>query len=178
MNNFDVLKLFQNGTDLGDSVNVGLRLNQMDVTIENLRRRFSGNRGIMQRLNRLENRTRNGGNVALSDRMRGLVRRLTTLEERVLEVVAKLSEDNCESMPCQNGGTCMDIYDSFICKCPENWMGVTCSLDVNECANYAGTDLGCQNGATCSNTQGGYKYDSRIILHCFGIIQLMLYYYY
>jgi cubilin len=30
-------------------------------------------------------------------------------------------------------------------------------LDVNECAKYVGTDLGCQNGATCINTVGSYE---------------------
>lgn len=35
--------------------------------------------------------------------------------------------------------------------------GPTCGADVNECARFAGTDLGCQNGATCANTPGGYN---------------------
>lgn len=32
-----------------------------------------------------------------------------------------------------------------------------CDEDVNECASFAGTDLGCQNGASCTNTQGSYR---------------------
>ena len=35
---------------------------------------------------------------------------------------------------------------------------MTCEQDVNECGIYAGTDLGCQNGATCVNTQEGFTY--------------------
>lgn len=35
--------------------------------------------------------------------------------------------------------------------------GPTCSQDVNECALYAGTDLGCQNGGQCVNQFGGYS---------------------
>lgn len=33
-----------------------------------------------------------------------------------------------------------------------------CDADVNECAIFAGTDLGCQNGATCVNKPGGYEW--------------------
>ena len=36
--------------------------------------------------------------------------------------------------------------------------GPLCDDDVNECAVYAGTDLGCQNGATCTNTVGSFTY--------------------
>ncbi|KAJ8307337.1 hypothetical protein KUTeg_015421 [Tegillarca granosa] len=36
-------------------------------------------------------------------------------------------------------------------------LGPTCADDVNECSVYAGTDLGCQNGATCTNTYGGFS---------------------
>lgn len=153
INDVNVMKMFQNGTDVTDAVNINLRLNQMDTTIANMRRRFGGNRGIMQRLNRLENRTRGGGS-----NNQNIIWRITTLELRIDEIVVKLIQDNCESDPCQNGGTCMDLYDNFICKCPENWTGTTCTQDVNECAIFAGTDLGCQNGASCSNTPGSYKY--------------------
>lgn len=34
--------------------------------------------------------------------------------------------------------------------------------DVNECARYLGTDLGCQNGATCFNLPGSYRYVTSI----------------
>lgn len=35
--------------------------------------------------------------------------------------------------------------------------GLLCNVDVNECAHFAGTDLGCQNGATCINKLGTYE---------------------
>ena len=39
------------------------------------------------------------------------------------------------------------------------WLqGATCEQDVNECSVLAGTDLGCQNGATCVNQPGTYQY--------------------
>ncbi|XP_054719322.1 cubilin-like [Uloborus diversus] len=70
-----------------------------------------------------------------------------------------LTENECSSNPCRNGGTCVDAYGGYICNCPSNWEGVTCETDVNECAVYAGTSLGCQNGATCVNNPGGYRCD-------------------
>ena len=41
-------------------------------------------------------------------------------------------------------------------RCPDNWEGPNCDIDVNECEEFEGTDLGCKNGATCQNTPGGY----------------------
>jgi cubilin len=86
-----------------------------------------------------------------------LNRRIAILEQRVANLTAKLTKDHCKSYPCQNGGTCFNMFETFRCECPENWEGPTCSLDVNECAKYVGTDLGCQNGATCINTVGSYE---------------------
>lgn len=90
-------------------------------------------------------------------RFNWLNRRIKTLEEKVGNLTEKLTKDQCKSYPCQNGGTCFNMFDTFRCECPENWEGPTCSLDVNECAKYVGTDLGCQNGATCINTVGSYE---------------------
>ncbi len=70
-----------------------------------------------------------------------------------------LSRNECSSgaNPCRNGGTCVDTYNSFFCLCPPEWEGDTCEEDVNECAQLAGTDLGCQNGAACQNLPGAYQ---------------------
>lgn len=90
--------------------------------------------------------------------MRTAIRRITTLESQVLLLKNKLNENDCLSNPCQNGGTCTDIFDGFICKCTPNWTGARCNEDVNECLDFVGSDLGCQNGATCMNTIGAYRY--------------------
>ncbi|KAM5338742.1 cubilin [Glossophaga mutica] len=63
----------------------------------------------------------------------------------------------CSSNPCQNGGTCLNLHDSFFCICPSQWKGPLCSVDVNECEVYSGTPFSCQNGATCINTVGSYR---------------------
>lgn len=90
-------------------------------------------------------------------RINNINRRLTALERKVTNLMTKLRENNCKTSPCQNGGTCISLFDSFICQCTKNWEGPTCATDVNECSEFAGTDLGCQNGATCKNTPGSYS---------------------
>ena len=29
--------------------------------------------------------------------------------------------NECESNPCHNGGTCIDLYDGFYCRCPSTF---------------------------------------------------------
>ncbi|KHJ46556.1 CUB domain protein, partial [Trichuris suis] len=57
----------------------------------------------------------------------------------------------------QNGALCIDGFNRFYCICPPEFTGTTCSDDVDECALYKNTDLGCQNGGTCLNTHGGFR---------------------
>ncbi|XP_074049030.1 cubilin [Macrotis lagotis] len=86
----------------------------------------------------------------LNYQLRDLERRFQSLQQTVQSKV-------CSSNPCQNGGTCLNLLDSFFCLCPPNWKGPVCSVDVNECMIYAGTPFGCQNGGTCINTAGSYS---------------------
>uniref|UniRef100_A0A3B4F981 Cubilin n=1 Tax=Pundamilia nyererei TaxID=303518 RepID=A0A3B4F981_9CICH len=65
---------------------------------------------------------------------------------------------SCSSNPCQNGGTCLNLLNSYHCICPGNWGGPNCATDVNECQVYSGTSQGCQNGATCVNTAGSFRH--------------------
>ncbi|XP_060075561.1 cubilin-like [Ylistrum balloti] len=75
---------------------------------------------------------------------------VSELEEQLL------TQNECSSNPCSNGGTCIDRYNAYSCRCLPAWKGVNCNEDVNECYEYAGTDRGCQNGATCVNTRGSF----------------------
>lgn len=34
--------------------------------------------------------------------------------------------DACLSGPCQNGGTCVDADQGYVCECPEGFMGLDC----------------------------------------------------
>lgn len=97
----------------------------------------------------------NGSGTAIKPKK--INRQLKQLEDQLKELRDKLQFDECLAVPCQNGGTCIDGFDTFTCKCPVNWEGPTCAKDVNECAHFMGTDLGCQNGATCVNTVGSYS---------------------
>lgn len=112
------------------------------------------NRNILNRLQILESRV-NTPTVAVN--VTKLSRRVRQLEIIVNQLIDRLNADNCSSNPCQNAGTCMNTFNGYVCKCTDAWTGTNCDEDVNECAIYAGTDLGCQNAAFCENTLGGYK---------------------
>ena len=156
VNDVDILNTFytQNNNSYLTPVN-------SDVFSEIMRQVQSLQRTVRSqntRITRLENGNSSGGNFTsgVIDRRRisSLQRRLQRLETKVANLTERLTRDHCRSYPCQNGGTCFSMFDTYRCECPENWEGPTCNLDVNECSKYVGTDLGCQNGATCVNTVG------------------------
>ncbi|KAI1280397.1 Cubilin [Halotydeus destructor] len=99
----------------------------------------------------------NGANPMQPVQVRRAIRKVARLEQQLRQLNELLTANECDSNPCRNGGTCLDTFNGFICRCTSGWEGNTCDTDVNECSRYAGTDLGCQNGATCANTAGGYS---------------------
>ncbi|KAL0979574.1 hypothetical protein UPYG_G00186790 [Umbra pygmaea] len=58
--------------------------------------------------------------------------------------------DECESEPCQNGGSCQDGNNSYTCHCVEAelgedpWGGLNCDVRLTGCRQHQ-----CENGATC-----------------------------
>ncbi|XP_050313173.1 cubilin-like isoform X2 [Anthonomus grandis grandis] len=126
-------------------------------------------RGFYGRMDDLENRFSNVGPVnnttiiptfnssVLEVKIQRLNNRVTLVQRNVRRLRMLLNKDECASNPCKNGATCLDLYNAFLCQCQTGWEGETCETDINECARYAGTDLGCQNGATCLNLQGSYQ---------------------
>ncbi|KAL9700067.1 hypothetical protein quinque_003508 [Culex quinquefasciatus] len=128
------------------------------VQLQYLMNAVKGPFGLLKRVAVLENGTADSNDgIRARGRINNINRRLTALERKVTNLMTKLRENNCKTSPCQNGGTCISLFDSFICQCTKNWEGPTCATDVNECSEFAGTDLGCQNGATCKNTPGSYS---------------------
>ncbi|XP_046746260.1 cubilin-like [Diprion similis] len=102
----------------------------------------------------------NDGRDSLTDFARTRIQRLTVrvrrTERQIRDILNKLQTDECESNPCQNGGTCEDLIDGYKCRCTEGWEGPQCTRDIDECTRYHGTDLGCQNNAVCTNLPGTY----------------------
>ncbi|XP_035390719.1 protein jagged-1a isoform X2 [Electrophorus electricus] len=92
--------------------------------------------------------------------------------------------NDCESNPCQNGGTCIDKVNVYRCICSDGWEGQNCETNIDDCRTIPCRDRGvcrdlvndfyceCKNGwkgktchsresqcdeATCNN--GGTCYD-------------------
>ncbi|GMS80051.1 hypothetical protein PENTCL1PPCAC_2226, partial [Pristionchus entomophagus] len=83
---------------------------------------------------------------------------------RIFAVIRKYDEQRkqnaCESRPCQFGGTCIRHWGTqYTCLCPDHRTGVHCEEGVDECEMYGGTSAGCQNNATCKNTDVGFECD-------------------
>ncbi|XP_059613843.1 cubilin homolog [Phlebotomus argentipes] len=157
VNNLDILQIIQRNFTISDgdripqdSMSTTRLLNRVNILYNDVR---GPRRGILQRLSRLENGSRSG---ASGFQPRNLRLRVLALETKMDSLMTKLAEDDCRSNPCNNGGTCVDMFDGFLCHCTPQYQGKTCVHDVNECENFDGTDLGCQNGATCMNTYGSY----------------------
>ena len=49
---------------------------------------------------------------------------------------------NCDPNPCLNGGTCVDLEETFFCQCPEGFEG------FENCAGPCDPNP-CENGGTC-----------------------------
>ncbi|XP_006894385.1 PREDICTED: cubilin-like [Elephantulus edwardii] len=93
----------------------------------------------------------------ISSQIHQLNSKLLDLERKFQSLQQTVDKKVCSSNPCQNGGTCLNLHDSFFCICPSQWQGPLCSVDVDECVIYSGTPFSCQNGATCENTAGSYS---------------------
>ena len=43
-------------------------------------------------------------------------------------LLCNLDVNECQAAasPCYNGGTCYNSYGAFVCRCPPEWIGLTC----------------------------------------------------
>uniref|UniRef100_A0A9J8D4U8 FAT atypical cadherin 3b n=1 Tax=Cyprinus carpio carpio TaxID=630221 RepID=A0A9J8D4U8_CYPCA len=58
---------------------------------------------------------------------------------------------SCVPSPCQNGGDCKAVGNTFLCGCLKGFTGLICDEDVNECEREE-----CENGGVCVNTFGAF----------------------
>ncbi|XP_075435479.1 protein crumbs homolog 2 isoform X2 [Ascaphus truei] len=59
--------------------------------------------------------------------------------------------DECQSQPCQNGGSCTDLINGFLCHCALGYTGVGCAININDCEHSP-----CENGASCQDGVAEY----------------------
>jgi len=59
--------------------------------------------------------------------------------------------DECASIPCKNGGSCMDLVNGFQCICLSGYEDATCATQSNQCSSNP-----CLNG-DCENLVGRYE---------------------
>merc|ERR1712212_448960 len=62
--------------------------------------------------------------------------------------------NECQSAPCQNGGTCTDHLNYFLCKCLPGYRGDTCEIEINECMSWPSP---CLNGGTCKDKINAFE---------------------
>ncbi|EFN89302.1 Cubilin, partial [Harpegnathos saltator] len=155
INLLHVASAAQNATRVIDRWRMGY-LAEMESSLQQLTTIVTGSTGLQRRVALLERNIDTNITNRIGNRTRII---LKELEDSLRAMQRLLRENECQSNPCQNGGTCEDLYDAYQCHCPSNWEGPNCMTDVNECARFLGTDLGCQNGATCRNLPGSYRCD-------------------
>ena len=70
----------------------------------------------------------------------------------VTVTVGTPSTNYCASNPCQNGGSCEELANDYICSCVFGWGGKDCDINTDDC--YPNP---CMNGGTCTDLLGGYE---------------------
>ncbi|XP_046807510.1 cubilin homolog [Lucilia cuprina] len=91
-------------------------LKQLMADVTSLKTRVFGPTGLEFRYRVLQNRTRSANQL-----LRRYKIRMQRVETRVQSLYDILETDNCKSNPCQNAGTCLNIFGSYACKCPKNF---------------------------------------------------------
>ncbi|KAJ8884047.1 hypothetical protein PR048_015904, partial [Dryococelus australis] len=65
----------------------------------------------------------------------------------------QLSNDICLSNPCQNGGTCINQVNGYMCNCTEYFMGDNCQLEYDACSSSP-----CEHNGTCLSQTNKREY--------------------
>jgi len=77
-----------------------------------------------------------------------------TCEPGYTSEVCDVEIDECESSPCQNGGTCKDLVNEFECRCSKEWDGVMCEEENEPCLPNP-----CQHNGNCTSDYVEYTYE-------------------
>ncbi|KAG8514465.1 Protein jagged-2 [Galemys pyrenaicus] len=60
--------------------------------------------------------------------------------------------NDCNPLPCYNGGVCVDGVNWFRCECAAGFAGPDCRINIDECQSSP-----CAYGATCVDEINGYR---------------------
>jgi jagged-2 len=60
--------------------------------------------------------------------------------------------DDCNPMPCHNGGQCVDGVNWYRCECAKGFTGPDCRINIDECASSP-----CKYGGTCIDGIGTFE---------------------
>lgn len=115
---------------------------------------------VIRRLEKLERNNNNLEGDTVSQNLTFMqmnMNRMTSTLSNLRRRIRDSEKDKCITRPCEHGGICLSLVSDYYCICPPSWEGKSCDIDVNECRNFAGTDLGCQNGGICVNKPGSYE---------------------
>ncbi|XP_030569623.1 cubilin homolog [Drosophila novamexicana] len=158
LNDVDVVSLLQGRQRAAAAQSAATR--REPLSLDALKEQFRSVQRDLLRLARwlsnMQNGTRRYGPTQRV--LRRDLQRVQVIANTLTSLETNLAKDECLSTPCKNGGTCYDAYNAFYCVCAAGWQGSTCEDDVNECSDFAGTDLTvCKNDAQCINTPGSYR---------------------
>ncbi|XP_060773694.1 protein jagged-2b isoform X4 [Neoarius graeffei] len=67
----------------------------------------------------------------------------------------EIQRNKCASSPCQNGGRCHVVLDSFVCECMPDYAGTLCEVPSHWNSNLCEPNP-CKNEATCHSMLGDF----------------------
>lgn len=80
--------------------------------LQSLKKRVFGSTGLEYNIQLLRNRT-----TIVQQILTRYSNTVNHAEKRLQMLFESLEKNNCRSNPCKNGGTCINLFNSFICKC-------------------------------------------------------------
>lgn len=60
--------------------------------------------------------------------------------------------NECDSSPCLNNGTCLDVVNGYFCSCRPGYSGDHCEIDEAVCNST--NEARCNNGGVCEEGPG------------------------